>query len=386
MSCSSCSSGKEGTPRGCKSNGTCGSDSCNKLTVFDWLENMQLPEGQEAHPFVEVRFKNSRKEFYRFPKDLKLQAGALVITKTESGYDLGRVTLTGQLVRMQMKRKKVTPNSPQVGMILRLANSKEIDLWETVRTKEAEVQKRARELAIALDLDMKLSDVEFQADGKKATFYYTADKRVDFRQLIKDMAQAFSIRIDMRQIGLRQEASRLGGIGSCGRELCCSTWLTDFRSVSSGAARYQQLSLNPQKLSGQCGRLKCCLNYELDAYRSALKKFPRAEVKLHTKKGVGIFQKMDIFKEELWYAYKNEWMTWHKISLKAVHDIIEKNKAKITVPSLEDYVAEEPKKTSVHFDSGVGQDSLTRFDTPKKKKPFKKNKNKKYRNGSPKKV
>src|SRR6056300_1645623 len=386
MSCSSCSSTKNGSPRGCQNNGTSGSDSCNKLTVFDWLENMHPPQGEEDCPFVEVRFKNSRKEFFSFPEDLKPQAGDLVITKADGGYDLGRVTLAGPLVSMQMKRKKISKDSEKIGSILRLAATQEINLWHELREKEAHLQVEARKLAIALNLEMKISDVEYQADGKKATFYYTADQRVDFRQLIKDMAQAFSVRIEMRQIGLRMEASRLGGIGSCGRELCCSTWLTDFRSVSSGAARYQQLSLNPQKLSGQCGRLKCCLNYELDAYRSALKKFPRAEVKLHTKKGVGIFQKMDIFKEELWYAYKNEWMTWHKISLKAVHDIIEKNKAKITVPSLEDYVAEEPKKTSVHFDSGVGQDSLTRFDTPKKKKPFKKNKNKKYRNGSAKKV
>ena len=199
---------------------------------------------------------------------------------------------------------------------------------------------------------MKISDVEYQADGKKATFYYTAEQRVDFHQLIKDMAQAFSIRIEMRQIGLRLEASRLGGIGSCGRELCCSTWLTDFRSVSSGAARYQQLSLNPQKLSGQCGRLKCCLNYELEAYRSEIKKFPRPEVKLHTEKVVGIFQKIDIFKVVLWYAYKNEWITWHKLSVAAVHEIIKKNKENKPVASLEDFVELSTSNEPILLDRG----------------------------------
>jgi cell fate regulator YaaT (PSP1 superfamily) len=205
-----------------------------------------------------------------------------------------------------MKKKKVAEGSDEVSRILRKANQQEIDKWHTLRDKESQIQKRARELAIGLNLEMKLSDVEFQGDGKKATFYYTAETRVDFRQLIKDMAQAFSIRIEMRQIGLRQEASRLGGIGSCGRELCCSTWLTDYRSVSTSAARYQQLSLNPLKLAGQCGKLKCCLNYELDAYRSALKSFPKVDLKLHTENGVAMMQKMDIFKEQLWYAYKGE--------------------------------------------------------------------------------
>ena len=367
MSCSSCSSTKNGSPRGCQNNGTCGSDSCNKLTVFDWLENMHPPQGEEDCSFVEVRFKNSRKEFFRFPKELKPQAGSLVITKVDRGYDLGTVTLAGALVAVQMKRKKIKAESDKIGTILRLANQEEIDVWHASRAKEAEVQKRARELAIALKLNMKLSDVEFQGDGKKATFYYTADKRVDFRQLIKDMARAFSIRIEMRQIGLREEASRLGGIGSCGRELCCSTWLTDFRSVNIAAARYQQLSLNPQKLAGQCGRLKCCLKYELEVYRSALKAFPKAEVKLQTEKGIGVFQKMDIFKGLIWYAYKGEWTTWHKLTVSAVKEIIEKNKANQKVPSMEAYVEEEVKEEKNKlFDSGVGQDSLKRFDPPRR--------------------
>ena len=366
MSCSSCSSTKNGSPRGCQNNGTCGSDSCNKLTVFDWLENMHPPQGEEDCSFVEVRFKSSRKEFFRFPKELKPQAGSLVITKVDRGYDLGTVTLAGALVAVQMKRKKIKAESDKIGTILRLANQEEIDIWQASRAKEAEVQKRAHELAIALKLNMKLSDVEFQGDGKKATFYYTADKRVDFRQLIKDMARAFSIRIEMRQIGLREEASRLGGIGSCGRELCCSTWLTDFRSVNTAAARYQQLSLNPQKLAGQCGRLKCCLNYELEVYRSALKAFPKAEVKLQTEKGIGVFQKMDIFKGLIWYAYKGEWTTWHKLTVSAVKEIIDKNKASQKVPSLEAYVEEEVKEEKNKlFDSGVGQDSLKRFDPPR---------------------
>jgi len=376
MSCSSCSSTKSGSPRGCQNNGTCGSDSCNKLTVFDWLENMHPPQGEAECPFVEVRFKNSRKEFYRIPKEITPQAGSLVITKVDRGYDLGTVTLAGALVDVQMKRKKTKPDSDKIGTILRLANQEEIDIWQASRSKEAEVQKRARELAIALRLNMKLSDVEFQGDGKKATFYYTADKRVDFRQLIKDMARAFSIRIEMRQIGLRQEASRLGGIGSCGRELCCSTWLSDFRTVNTGAARYQRLSLNPQKLAGQCGRLKCCLNYELEAYRSAIKAFPKTEIKLYTEKGIGVFQKMDIFKGLIWYAYKEDWMTWHKLTLSAVNDIIKKNIAKLKVPSLEAYVEEEVKEGIKIFDSGAGEDSLKRFDPPRRHS--KKNKKKRF--------
>lgn len=380
MGCASCSNSTNGQPRGCKSNGTCGTDSCNKLTVFDWLSNMQLPEGHSLFPFIEVRFKNSRKGFYRCPEGMRLGVGDLVITELEKGYDLGTVTLTGELVRLQMKRKKVRPDGDRIGNILRKASQKEIDLWIQARDREQEVQKKARELAIALQLEMKISDVEFQGDGKKATFYYTAESRIDFRQLIKDMAQAFSIRIDMRQIGLRQEAARLGGVGSCGRELCCSTWLTDFRSVSTGAARYQQLSLNPQKLAGQCGKLKCCLNYELDAYRTALKSFPRTETKLHTEKGVAVCQKIDIFKGIMWYCYKNEWMTWHKLSTEKVKMIIAKNKAKEPVASLEDFIEEEAVKPEIAlFENVVGQDSLSRFDRQKKKKP-KKRKNNNWRN------
>lgn len=368
MACASCTSA-DGTPRGCKSNGTCGTDSCNKLTVFDWLSNMQLPSGQKAFNVVEVRFKNSRKAFYKNTNNLPLKIGDIVVTKDKKGHDVGQVTLTGELVRFQLKKKKIKEDDEEIFRVNRLATQKDIDLWQSVRDREAEVQKRAREMAILLKLEMKISDVEFQGDGSKATFYYTAENRVDFRQLIKDMAQAFSIRIEMRQIGLRQEASRLGGVGSCGRELCCSTWLTDFRTVSTAAARYQQLSLNPQKLAGQCGKLKCCLNFELDAYRKALKNFPKTEIKLHTQKGVAVCQKIDIFKGYMWYAYKGEWMNWHLLSTEQANEIIRMNQAKETVSSLEDFTLDiSPKEEEKVFENVVGQDSLNRFDRPKSKK------------------
>jgi cell fate regulator YaaT (PSP1 superfamily) len=275
MGCTSCSSGTDGQPKGCKNNGTCGSDGCNKLTVFDWLSNMSLPGDQKPFIGIEVRFKNGRKHFYKNTENLSLSIGDIVATEAMSGHDIGIVTLTGELVKVQMKKKSQVVNVEDLPKIYRKATQKDIDVWQTVRAKEAEIQKRSREIAIHLGLKMKISDIEYQGDGSKTTFYYTAEERVDFRQLIRDFASAFSTRVEMKQVGFRQEAARLGGIGSCGRELCCSTWLTDFRSVKTSAARYQQLSLNPQKLAGQCGRLKCCLNYELDTYLDALKDIPK---------------------------------------------------------------------------------------------------------------
>ncbi len=382
MSCSSCSTGKDGKPGGCKNNGTCGTDSCNKLTVFDWLSNMSLPGGEKPFDCVEVRFKNSRKEFFRNTENLSLSIGDLVATQAKSGHDIGMVTLVGELVKVQMKKKKEDFNSKDVPKIYRKASQKDIDIWQKCRDREAEIQKRSREIAIALNLEMKLSDVEFQGDGSKATFFYTAEERVDFRQLIKDMASAFGIRIEMRQIGYRQEAQRLGGIGSCGRELCCSTWLTDFRSVSTSAARYQQLSLNPQKLAGQCGKLKCCLNYELDVYLEALKDFPGQDIKLYTEKGLAYCQKTDIFKGLLWFTYRDDPSNWHVLTKQQVHEIVEKNKKKQKVVSLEEYTLlnDTTEEKEVVFENVVGQDSLTRFDKPKRSKNKRNNKNKKRRN------
>jgi len=377
MACSSCSTGKDGKPKGCKSNGTCGTDSCNKLTVFDWLSNMSLPNGVEPFNCVEVRFKNGRKHFFKNPENLSLSMGDVVATEASPGHDVGMVSLTGELVRIQMKKKKITPDSDEVLKIYRKATQKDIDVWEEARAREEKIKTRAREIAIRLKLSMKISDIEFQGDASKATFYYTADDRVDFRQLIKEFAREFNTRIEMRQIGLRQEAARLGGIGSCGRELCCSTWLTDFRSVSTSAARYQQLSLNPQKLAGQCGKLKCCLNYELDTYLESLKTFPKSDIKLHTKKGTAVCQKIDIFKGFLWYAYEGEWMTWHKLTVDQANQIIEANKKREGVGSLEEFEVElQMEEEQPDFNNVVGQDSLTRFDNPH---PKKKRRNKKRR-------
>ncbi|MBT8211106.1 MAG: hypothetical protein KJP14_11325 [Eudoraea sp.] len=378
MGCNSCSTGKDGQPRGCRNNGTCGSDGCNKLTVFDWLSNMSLPSGQQQFDGVEVRFKNSRKEFFRNTEKLSLSIGDVVATQAKSGHDIGIVTLTGELVRVQMKKKKVTTEEEELPKIYRKATQKDIDKWQKCRNQEEEIKKRAREMAILLSLQMKISDVEFQGDGSKATFYYTAEERVDFRQLIKDMAKAFGIRIEMRQIGYRQEAQRLGGIGSCGRELCCSTWLTDFRSVSTAAARYQQLSLNPQKLAGQCGKLKCCLNYELDVYLEALKDFPSQDAKISTQKGIAFCQKTDIFKETLWFSYKDDPSNWHALTKEQVKEILAKNRRKEKIASLEEYAADNHKDEQMIFENVVGQDSLTRFDRPKRRK--KRNKKRKPTN------
>ena len=376
MACNSCATGKDGQPKGCKNNGTCGTDSCNKLTVFDWLANMSLPNGQEPFKGVEVRFKNGRKQYYKNTENLTLSIGDIVATQAKSGHDIGMVTLTGELVRVQMKRKKVDiDDAENVIKIYRKASQKDIDIWSKSRDKEEPMKVKARQFAIDLNLKMKISDIEYQGDGSKATFYYTAEERVDFRELIKVFAREFRTRIEMRQVGFRQEAARLGGIGSCGRELCCSTWLTDFRSVSTSAARYQQLSLNPLKLAGQCGKLKCCLNYELDAYLDALKAFPKNDTKLYTQKGTAVCQKTDIFKGLLWYAYEGEWMNWYVITTEQANDIIKKNKRKEKVASLEEYAAEQIQDTKTDFENVVGQDSLTRFDNPKSKKKRKNNRN-----------
>ena len=371
MSCSSCSTNKNGTPNGCKSNGNCATGTCgsgSKLAVFDWLSNMTLPTGEAPFNIYEVRFKNGRKHFYRNNDKLTISMGDIVAVEGSPGHDIGIVSLGGELVKVQMKKKNISSDGEEVKKIYRKASQKDIDIWEQARDRELETQRRGREIISRLELKMKLSDVEYQGDGNKATFYYTADERVDFRQLIRDLASAFSIRVEMKQVGMRQEAARLGGIGSCGRELCCSTWLTDFRKVNTAAARYQQLSLNPLKLAGQCGKLKCCLNYELDSYLDSLKSFPKQDKVLKTEKGDAIFIKMDIFKKLLWYTYKEERFKWFKLSLDQVQEIIDLNKNDELGAPLEDYESEITVEQVVDFENVVGQDSLTRFDQPKKKR------------------
>jgi cell fate regulator YaaT (PSP1 superfamily) len=340
---------------------------------------MELPQGQEKFDIVEIRFKNGRKIFYRNTKKLPLCMGDIVAVETSPGHDIGTVSLTGELVKIQMRKKNASPDSNEMLQIYRKASQKDIDVWKISRDKEKEVQRKSRLIISRLGLKMKLSDVEFQGDGNKATFYYTADERVDFRQLIRELAGTFSIRVEMKQVGLRQEASRLGGIGSCGRELCCSTWLTDFRSVSTTAARYQQLSLNPLKLAGQCGKLKCCLNYELDAYIDALKDFPNPHITLKTEKGLALFQKMDIFKGYVWYAYKENPIQWHRLTVEQTNEIITLNKENKKIENLEDYSLELEfgNENLLKTEDLIEQNSLSRFDKPKKKK---RRKNRKPRN------
>ncbi|MEY4792173.1 MAG: hypothetical protein RIT34_980 [Bacteroidota bacterium] len=374
MGCASCSSGG-GTPNGCKNNGTCSSGGCNKLEVFDWLSNISMPEGQSAYELVEVRFKNSRKAFYRNANNLSLQVGDVVAVDTAPGYDIGVVSALGELARIQVQKKAPNLKVAECKKIFQIANQEQIDKWIQGRGLERDLLTQSRTLALNLKLDMKISDVEYQGDLSKATFYYTAESRIDFRQLIKDMADRFKVRIEMRQIGSRQEASRLGGIGSCGRELCCSTWLTDFRSVSTSAARYQQLSLNPQKLAGQCGKLKCCLNYELDMYLDSIKSMPKVDGKLHTEKGDAIHMKTDVFKRIIWYAYKGE-TGMVALSPERVAEIKKLNKEGVKPKDLAEYAQVKEKVEEIGYQNVVGQDSLTRFEKSfsnnKKRRPNRK--------------
>ena len=384
MGCTTCStgSGTTGVPGGCNNNGSCGTGGgCNKLNVFDWLANMELPGGQAPFDIVEIRFKNSRKEFYRNVNNLQVFVGDVVAVESSPGHDIGVISVVGELVRLQMKKRNVSPASEEIKKLYRKAKQTDIEKWQEAQTLEHSTMYRARTIAVKLKLQMKISDVEYQGDKSKAVFYYTADDRVDFRELIKVLAEEFKVRIEMRQIGARQEAGRLGGIGSCGRELCCSTWLTDFRSVSTSAARYQQLSLNPMKLAGQCGKLKCCLNYELDSYMDALKDFPDvSNVKLETDKGRAFHQKTDIFGRTMFFSYTSEPDNFIPLSVDRVKDIIEMNRTDSKPADLLEKVAIKIVEKKPDYENVVGQDSLTRFDQSKKTK--KKNNNKK-RTGTP---
>ena len=310
-------------------------DNCSKMNVHNWMGHIHSPSNTDICNVVEVRFKNSRKDFYRLPEGLEISEGDVVAVEGNPGHDIGIVTLSGELCRIQMKKKKLDQNS-EFKRLYRRAKAADIEKWLQSLRKEDDMIFKTRDYANRYNLKMKVNDVEFQGDGTKAIFYYTADERVDFRQLIKSLAEEFKVRIEMKQIGARQEASRLGGIGTCGRELCCSTWLNSFNSVSTIVAKTQQLFPNPQKLAGQCGKLKCCLNYEYDVYVEALNKIPELGVELQTEKGVAVYHKVDVFKRLFWYSYQGSTELF-PLSAESVKSIIEKNKRKILIKDLETY-------------------------------------------------
>lgn len=384
MGCGSCSSGggcgtttASGTPAGCQNNGSCMTSGCNKLDVYDWLSDMDMPSNYKPFNIVEIRFKGSRKDFFINVDNLYLEMGEMVVVEPSTGgYDVGHVSLTGELVRLQLKKNNVTAESV-TKKIYRKPNEVDVEKYNAAKDLEWETMHKARKLALDLGLSMKISDVDYQGDKTKATFYYTAEGRVDFRELIKKMAEAFRIRIEMRQIGMRQEASRLGGIGSCGRELCCSTWLTDFKTVSTSAARYQNLSLNTLKLAGQCGKLKCCLNYELDSYMDALKDIPNNIDRIETLKGVAYLQKTDIFKKMMWFSFPGA-ENWIALPVQQVKELVEMNKQGIKPEAISSVIEtediREEKIVNYDYENVVGQDSLTRLDDRNKRKKKRKTK------------
>ncbi|MBI1183548.1 hypothetical protein GC194_04720 [bacterium] len=390
MGCESCGSNKTGLPAGCNNNGACRTGCGNMLDVYDWLSNVYYIDEVVRHPLVEVRFKGTRKAFYRNVNNLQLEMGdKVVVEATLGGHDVGEVSLVGPLVKVQMKKYNVAESSTDIRKVYRVASPNDIEKWREAKGREYVTMMRSREFARQLNLQMKISDVEFQGDNTKATFYYTADGRVDFRELIKVFAKNFKIKVEMRQIGLRQEAGRLGGIGSCGRELCCSTWLTDFNSVPTTAARYQNLFLNPLKLSGQCGRLKCCLNYELDTYLEALEGFPDENTTFKTAKGLARVVKTDILKGIMYFVVQDDPTNkFIPLDIEDIKDLIEQQKkGELTeIEDIEEYsIEDEPVHKEVSISGDIMADDLDRFERKNKqgKKRKRKNNNRNKNNQKP---
>jgi cell fate regulator YaaT (PSP1 superfamily) len=367
MSCISCSTGK---PGGCKSNGGCSTGGCNRMNVHDWLANLPFSDPESSCRIIEVSFnQGSRKDYYRNNSLQIFEKGDIISVEGVSGFDVGTVSLTGEIVRLQLKKHGLKEDNSEFKKILRLATDNDINKWKETKAREHEVLIRSRAIARQLKVDLKMAEVEIQADSRKATFFYIADDRVDFRELIKIYASEFKVKVEMKQIGARQEAGKVGGIGSCGRELCCSTWLTDFKSVNTNAARYQNLSINQTKLSGQCGRLKCCLNYELDTYLDALQHFPDDAEVIEVAKGRAFLIKKDIFRNLMWYSMHDS-TRHYPLSIEGVKKIQEQNRQGIKPEALEtvEIVSGKPKEAEPAFVDVVGHISLKSLEKNSRKR------------------
>lgn len=378
MGCGSCGTSKDGAPSGCQSHGNCSSGGCNRMNVHDWLANLPFSDPESNCRIVEVSFNNgSRKDFFRNTTLQHFEKGDMVAVEGVSGFDVGMINITGELVRLQMKKRKVDEKSPEIKKVLRRAGDNDISKMLESKAREAQVLIRSRAMARQLKLELKMAEVEIQADSRKATFFYIADDRVDFRELIKLYASEFKVKVEMRQIGARQEAGKVGGIGSCGRELCCSSWLTDFKSVNTNAARYQNLSINQTKLSGQCGRLKCCLNYELDTYMDALQFFPEDADMIEMAKSRAFLVKKDIFKNLMWYTLPDS-NKQYPLTIERVKKIKELNKQGIRPEDLEpvEVVTNKPKEIEPVYADVVGQISLKSLEkTSRKRRDQERNQN-----------
>ena len=367
MSCTSCSTGK---PGGCKSNGGCSTGGCNRMNVHDWLANLPFSDPESTCRIVEVSFnQGSRKDFYRNNSLQYFEKGDIIAVEGVSGFDVGTVSLTGELVRLQLKKRGLKEDNADFKKILRLATDNDIIKWKETKAREHDVLIRSRAVARQLNVDLKMAEVEIQADSRKATFFYIADERVDFRELIKIYASEFKVKVEMRQIGARQEAGKVGGIGSCGRELCCSTWLTDFKSVNTNAARYQNLSINQTKLSGQCGRLKCCLNYELDTYLDALQYFPDDAEVIEVTKGRAFLIKKDIFRNLMWYSMP-ESTKHYPLSIESVKKIQAQNRNGIKPETLEtvEVISGKIKEVEPEFVDVVGHITIKSLEKNTRKR------------------